>query len=227
VISHLPYVDPTVVEVTVQDTDRTSPANHSTSVLTPPESRGVAKTRLVAARLEDAGLRTRIIERPLDGDLRLRDDESHTVALIGVDNLPARRALSAVGWPLAVDMGLGARAQDHTAISMHRFPGSKQSQNISAWKDQPATDRAIPATPGFDDLDRRFDRCGVVTLAGKAVGVPFVGTIAACLAVTEALKELHGIPGSEVAGIDVSTGHHVSASSVRHARIAQAALRQR
>lgn len=225
VISHLPYEGPGSVEVTLQDTDRSSPANHSTSVLTPHGSRGVPKTRLVAGRLEDAGLRTRIIERPLDGNLHLRDDETHTVALIGVDNLPTRRALSAIGWPLTIDVGLGAQTHDHTAISMHRFPGSKPSHDISAWHDHPQAERAIPVTPGFEDLNSRFDRCGVVTLAGKAIGVPFVGAIAACLAVTEALKELHGLPGAEVAGLDIATGHQVSALAPRHDRIGHAALR--
>jgi len=225
VISHLPYDTPGAVEVTLQDTDRTSPANHSTSVLTPPDSRGVPKTRLVAARLEDAGLRTRLIERRLDESLQLRGDEAQTVALIGVDNLPARRGLSNIGWPLTIDMGLGAQAHDHTAISMHRFPASKSSHDIAAWREYPHTERSIPATPGFDDLGRRFDRCGIVTLAGKAIGVPFVGTIAACLAVTEALKQLHGIPGSEVAGIDIATAHHVTAPTERHPRIAHSSLR--
>lgn len=224
VISHLPYEDRSAVEVTLQDIDRTSLANHSTSVFTPPGSSGILKTRLVAARLEDAGLRTRIIERPLDENLRLRGDETQTVALIGVDNLPTRRALSVVGWPLTIDMGLGAQADDYTAISMHRFPGSKASHDISAWKDRPQTERAIPATPGFDDLDRRFDRCGVVTLAGKAIGVPFVGIIAACFAVTEALKQLHGVPGSEVTSIDISTSRHVSAPAPQDARVAHASL---
>lgn len=226
VISHLPYDGPDTVEVTLQDTDRTSPANHSTSVFTPRGSRGVPKTRLVAGRLEDAGLRTRVIERPLDENLHLRDDETHVVALIGVDNLPTRRALSAIGWPLTIDMGLGAHVHDHTAISMHRFPGSKPSLDIPAWQDHLQIDRAVPITPGFDDLDRRFDRCGVITLAGKAIGVPFVGTIAACLAVTEALKQLHGLPGSSVAGIDVATGRHVSAPAAGHDRIPHASLRR-
>lgn len=226
VICHLPFDNPAAVEVTLQDTDRTSPANHSTSVLTPPESRGVPKTRLVAARLEDAGLRTRIVERPLNEDFRLRSDELHTVALVGVDNLPTRRALSAIGWPLTIDVGLGAQSHDHTAISMHRFPGSKPSHDIPAWQDQPQTNHAIPATPGFANLNRRFNRCGVVTLAGKAIGMPFVGTIAACLAVTEALKELHGLPGSAVAGIDIATGHHVAAPAPRHTRIASIPLRR-
>lgn len=225
VISHLSYESTAAVEVTLQDTDRTSHANHSTSVFTPQDSRGVPKTRLVAARLEDAGLRTRIIERPLDGGFQLHEDEAHNVALIGVDNLRTRRALSAIGWPLVIDMGLGAQARDHTAISLHRFPGSKPSHDIPAWRDGRPSERLIPATPGFEDLDRRFERCGVVTLAGKAIGVPFIGMIAACLAVTESVKQLHGLPGSEVTGFDTSTGRHVSAPAPRHARIGHTTLR--
>lgn len=225
VIAHVPYEDPGLVEVTLQDIDRTSPANHSTSVLTPVGSRGVAKTRVVAGRLETAGLSTRIIERPLDAELRLRDGETQTVALIGVDNLPTRRTLSSVGWPLTIDMGLGAREQDHTAISMHRLPGSQESHAIPAWQDRPETAPSLPPTPGFTDLDRRFDQCGVVTLAGKAIGVPSVGIIAATLAVSEAVKQMHGIPGVDVAGVDVATGRHVAAPAARHARISQTALR--
>lgn len=225
VISHLPYTDPSLVEVTLQDTDRTVVANHSTGVLTPPQSTGVLKTRLVAARLEDGGLRTRILERQLDTDLRLHDDEAHTVALIGVDNLPTRRALSAIGWSLTIDMGLGARAQDHTAISMHRFPGSRDSHSIPSWQEAPGAAPHVPSSPGFSDLDRRFERCGVVTLAGKAIGVPFVGIIAAAFAVTEALKQLHGLPGSDVVSVDITMGSHASAPAARHSRIAHSALR--
>lgn len=227
VISYLPYTDRRSVAVTLQDVDRTAPANHSTSVLTPYGSTGELKTRLVAGRLESSGFRTRIIERQLDPRFHLRDDETHIVALIGVDNLATRRALSTVGWPLTIDIGLGARAHDHTAISMHRFPGTNTSESVPAWQDRQEITGAIPSTPGFEDLGRRFDACGVVTLAGKAIGVPFVGIIAATLAVAEAVKQLHGIPGIGVASLDISTGQHVCSSAKRHARIAQASLRER
>ncbi len=40
--------------------------------------------------------------------------------------------------------------------------------------------------------DGVLDRCGVTLLAGKAVGAPFVGAVAACLAVAEVLRLLHG-----------------------------------
>ena len=66
VISWLPYADPADVEITLQDTGRTTPANYSTGVLTPEGSDGVLKTRLVAAALENAGFTTRIIERRAD-----------------------------------------------------------------------------------------------------------------------------------------------------------------
>ena len=37
-----------------------------------------------------------------------------------------------------------------------------------------------------------LDRCGMTLLAGKAVGAPFVGSVAACLALSEVLRLLHG-----------------------------------
>ena len=52
VISWLDYSDPTLVSIVLQDTDGTVPANHSTGVLTPKESSGRPKTRLVSEALE-------------------------------------------------------------------------------------------------------------------------------------------------------------------------------
>ena len=37
-----------------------------------------------------------------------------------------------------------------------------------------------------------LDRCGVTLLAGKAVGAPFVGAVAATLVLAEVLRLLHG-----------------------------------
>lgn len=38
----------------------------------------------------------------------------------------------------------------------------------------------------------QLDQCGVTLLAGEAVGAPFVGSVAACLTVSEVLRLLHG-----------------------------------
>ena len=40
--------------------------------------------------------------------------------------------------------------------------------------------------------DGALDRCGVTLLAGKAVGAPFVGAVAATLVLGEVLRLLHG-----------------------------------
>lgn len=45
------------------------------------------------------------------------------------------------------------------------------------------------------------DTCGLVELAGEAVGAAFVGAIAVCLAVTEAVRELHGANGLDVVAV--------------------------
>jgi len=41
-------------------------------------------------------------------------------------------------------------------------------------------------------IDGDLDKCGITLLAGKAVGAPFVGAVAACLAISEVLRLLHG-----------------------------------
>jgi hypothetical protein len=65
VISWLHYQDLAAVEIVLQDTDCTVPANHSTGILTPEGSNGDRKTRLLAHCLEHAGFDTRILERRL------------------------------------------------------------------------------------------------------------------------------------------------------------------
>lgn len=134
VLSWLNYADPTQVQVVLQDTDKTAIANRSTGVLTPAASHDLMKTRLVAAALDSIGYDTRIVERSLDDNLKISAADVH-VALIGVDNLPARRAISNVGWKLAIDTGLGAGATDFCSILLRRFPSNTSSTQVVGWTD--------------------------------------------------------------------------------------------
>lgn len=204
VISWLTYNDPSAIEVVLQDVDHTTPGNHSTGVLTPPGSNGQRKTRLISDVLGNTGIDTRIIERRLSSDLRVTDDECH-VAMIGVDNLHARRLISDVGWLLAVDVGLGSGPQNFASILLHRFPGTRRSDEVPAWRNTSDRPITVPATPAFTDLQARQDACGVIELAGKAVGASFVGVAAACLAVAEATRELHGGVGFDIVTLDLVT----------------------
>ncbi|MGH3302826.1 MAG: hypothetical protein ACRDOK_14305 [Streptosporangiaceae bacterium] len=223
VISWLTYLSPPSIEVVLQDVDRTTPANHSTGILIPQGSRGIRKTRLVAAALDDTGLDTRMIERRLGPDQRTTDSECH-VALIGVDNLPTRRLISAAGWRLAIDVGLGSGPQNFASMVIRRFPGAERSDQVAAWVSNTIRPVTIPQTPAFSDLKQRHDKCGVVELAGKAVGASFAGMTAACLAVAEATRELHGGIGLDILTLDLLTMHSDSALATEPADVISAGL---
>jgi hypothetical protein len=52
------------------------------------------------------------------------------------------------------------------------------------------------------------DRCGLTTLAGKAVGAPFVGTVAATLVISELLRLLHGGTIDSLIDLDLRSVEH-------------------
>ena len=224
VISWLPYADPSGIEAVLQDTDRTTPANYSTGVLTPEGSDGVPKTRLVAAALENAGFTTRIIERRVGSDFRAAPGECH-VALLGVDNLPTRRLTSGTGWTLAIDTGLGDQPGNFDSILIHRFPGSRRSDTIPAWQPREPHAVTIPQTAAFADLQEHHDPCGVTELAGKAVGAAFVGVTAGCLAIAEALRELHGGTGHDTLLLSLTTTTARTSPGDQTVRVPSARLR--
>jgi hypothetical protein len=222
-ISWLPYENPHEIEIIGQDTQTITASNISTGILTARYNVGAHKTRIVAGQLEAAGHPFRVIERQLTADLRALPAERH-VALLGVDNLDARKLVSDVGWALAIDVGLGATPNDFTAIALHRFPSGRRSDQIPAWQGGTAPTE-LPDTPAFADLANRHDRCGVVELAGKAVGAAFVGIVASCLAVAEACRELAGGPAHDVLHIDVDGGAPISAPALTTGDVISARLR--
>jgi hypothetical protein len=215
VITTLGYSEPSAVEIVLQDTDIITESTHSTGVLTPRGANGGRKTRHIAEILDSAGFSTRIIESRLDQDHRARGEDRH-VALLGVDNLQARRITSGVGWALAIDVGLGTGPIDYASLVIRRFPANVRSNDVPAWQSNSDGEVPIPDQPAFRELAGRVDGCGLVELAGKAVGASFVGIVAACLAVAEATRELHGGAGHDVLTYDLLTaiGNEAPASSI-------------
>ena len=75
---------------------------------------------------------------------------------------------------------------------MHTFPATRTAKEI--WSRQ-ISDRAVSpeSMPAYQQLKKAgMDSCGLAQLASRTVGVPFVGLIAGCLAVSELLRRLHG-----------------------------------
>ncbi len=201
----LPYLDRSQCLVVLHDFDKVSVANRTTGVFTQPGDVGRMKTRVVAAALEEAGFATRLIERRLAEETR-RQPQEPTLALLGMDKVEPRRLISGVGWEFAVDVGLGSGPIDFTGVSIHTFPAAGNSGALQAWKQTESGRRAASARAQQAYRDAAAggaSSCGLVQLSETAVAAPFVGVIAACIAVSEPIRVLHGQDATEAAAIDV------------------------
>jgi hypothetical protein len=187
----LGYSERSPLSLVLQDMDSITPSTESTSILTEKASVGMKKTRAMAHWAEQRGFSTTIIERALDGSFR-RQPQEPAIALCGIDNAVGRRALDQAGFDLVVEAGLGSGHRDFQTMRLHTLPGPRQAADI--WKSAPDRANNAASQAGYRQLlrDGVLDQCGITVLAGKAVGAPFVGAVAACLALSETLRLLHG-----------------------------------
>ena len=184
VLGLLPYKDE-LAHFVLQDFDVVAPANLSTSMLTTPTELGMRKTRAMARWADARGFKTSIIERAFEDNFRVSPHEP-PVALLGVDNMLARQALDSVGFERVIEAGLGRDPQDFMGIDLHTFPASRAARDL--WREFVTTEPEI-ALPAYDTLFKATrDRCGTVRLAGRSVGAPFVGAVAASMVVAELVR---------------------------------------
>lgn len=197
----LPYPDPSQVSLVLQDFDVITPATESTSILTDAGLVGQKKARAMAAWAERRGFATAIYERPFDGNFTRRQDEP-SVLFCGVDNGLARRVVDQVGFDFVIEAGLGRGYRDFRTMRLHALPGPRPASAI--W-DAPDDHEEIETRPAYRKLldEGELDRCGVTQLAGKAVGAPFVGAVAACLSLSEVLRLLHDGTVHQVIDLDL------------------------
>jgi hypothetical protein len=200
----LRFAEPERVFIQLQDRDYVTGATLSTGLLTFPDAGKRRKTRVVADELDAAGFTTVIVERLLRVGDRLRDDEPQ-LALIGVDNVAARRGLSEFGWNLCIDAGLGSGVASYTRIRLQAFPGPQASNEVPAWNREPSRRDDLPSARAYVHA-QPTDECGLITLAGKAVAVTFVGAIAACFAIAEPIRALYAGSRLAVQTVDLATG---------------------
>lgn len=193
-LGFLPYGEGNL-DLILQDFDLLAKSNVSTSLLTTPALVGLRKSRAMAEWSERRGFRTTIVERRFDSDFRVSALEP-PVALVGVDNALARQAIEDVGFERIIEAGLGKGPQDFLGINLHTFPASKRASAV--WQTANAAEADISAPAYRELLDRSGDRCGTVLLAGRSIGAPFVGAVAAALAVAELLRLASGGPRYEL-----------------------------
>lgn len=192
----LPYAVPGEVQLVLQDHDHVALSNDSTSLLTHLELIGMRKTRAMAGWAEQRGFKTVVVERRFKPDFRVHDDEP-SLALCGVDNESTRNALEDVGFAKVVEAGLGGGADDFLGFRSHVFPGRRRAKEV--WKPVDESHTALTNRPAYEKLAvSGLDQCGVAQLAGRTVGAPFVGAVAAAIVIGETLRIVNGAHSYDV-----------------------------
>ena len=169
----------------LQDVDVVTQSNLSTCVLCAADDITKRKTRIAAQWLEARGYEVALVERRFNEQMRIAPDEP-SVALFGVDNPAARRACEAAGFRLVIDAGLGSGYRDFRGIRVRTFPGLSKAAQLWAATVQNGDVTMAPAYQKM--LEQGAEKCGVTTLATRAVGAPFVGCVAAAYVVAERVR---------------------------------------
>ena len=192
----LSYTAPEKLKLVLQDTDVLAPSNISTSVLTSESDVGEMKTRAMAHWCDQRGFASRIHERTFADDYTVQATEPK-LALCGVDNPQARACLEEVGYDEIIEAGLGSEGEDYLALRIHSFSrGTPARTARQIWGSVNATSK--PHDERLQNLayrgleERGLDICGLTTLAGRAVGASFVGTVAATFCVAESVRAIMG-----------------------------------
>ncbi|MDN8617974.1 hypothetical protein [Variovorax ginsengisoli] len=211
----LPYPANGRPHLVLQDFDKAAKSNLSTCLLLWAADLLKPKVRALASRLEAAGFTTALVERRFGLGHRVMVEEP-TTALFGVDNVVARRDLDTAEFSLVVETGLGSGYRDFRSIRLHTFPGPRRPSEI--WTAESAAQASVELNDTYKKLaDERQDICGMTLLASRAVATPFVGALAAVLALSEVMRPLHG--GLVHAALDVqmkSLRHRTGAAPTAH-----------
>jgi hypothetical protein len=92
-------------------------------------------------------------------------------------------------------------------MRLHTLPGSRRSADM--WKSTQTVEDVASRSPYRRLVEQGvLDQCGVTLLAGKAVGAPFVGAVAATLAVSQILRLLQGAPVDRLIDLDLQSVDH-------------------
>lgn len=186
----LPFTNRQNVALVLQDYDRCTEANVSTSVLCHRSDIGEPKTRLCARWLEEREIFPRIIERRFDTTTK-RTETDPPVLVAGVDKLHVRRLFDDCGFSLVLDGGLGSTPADMTQFQLTSLPAHRPASEI--FSDPPNSVRSgYELSPEFARLSRR-DACGAEIVANTTVGLPFIGTLVGALMVGQLLAHVNGV----------------------------------
>ncbi len=223
-LAALPYENPGEVSLVLQDRDKISEENWSTSVLVGDETYGALKTRVAEQWALAKGFEVRRIDRMLVATDRL-DDTDPRLAFCGVDKVEPRRHMARVGFDCIVDAGLGRKANDFDRYRVTIFNGGRPIDKHFADQEDPRVSDDIPADEAYQRLLGEIGRCGTTEVAGASVAAPYVSAVTAAVAVSRLIAIVSGCdcPPSEVGRLSALGSRRIArpvdavARGVRHA----------
>ncbi|CCE08077.1 hypothetical protein BRAS3843_2560026 [Bradyrhizobium sp. STM 3843] len=145
-IGLLPYSDPGLVSLFLEDGDKSEFGNLAIQVLTKPNWIGRKKARSAGFWAEERGFGTTIIESRL---ARARSARRTSLAWPSSESIVWRRGAAAgSNFDLVVDAGLGATPSEIFDIRIHGFPGTRSPKQ--AWPEPrlPTGNASRPARSG-------------------------------------------------------------------------------
>ena len=194
----LPYENPNQARVFLNDFDTVNDENIETSLLFHPAHLNRTKARTCAAWLESRGFQTRLLERRFDETFRCQLGEPQ-LALCGFDSNSSRRNLDSADFKRVIESGLGGTSDNFDTLSIHALPNPRDVNELwpnlsqaEVEKRRVQQERVARENKGYTQSG--LDACGRFEFAGKSVAVPFVGTIAGCFVIAEALRLFHDGP---------------------------------
>ena len=158
----------------------------------------------MAEWLEERGFDTFLEERRFGPWITRQADEPTSLCAASTMRLHGRRSKSRASI-LSSRPGSVPVRRRFAASRFTRFRHPERRKNL--WSRLVAeADENFEDRPAYEALKREgMDECGLTQLASRTVGVPFVGLIAAALAIAELLRRLHGGTAIEIASASAAT----------------------
>jgi hypothetical protein len=190
-LSLLPFADPAVFQIMLQDIDNLSEANLGAALLARGNDLGRRKTRICREWLDARGFTNSLLcDRAFDcRTLRCSEtnrQEPH-IALCGVDNREGRRHLGSANFLCVLECGLGGFGADFDEIGFHSFPNAN-TEPAKLWQGEISDE---PSRARQQILEAVAGPCGAIQLSKVAVSSSFVGAVASSFIVAELLRMYH------------------------------------
>jgi len=196
-LSWLPYADPSSVNLMLQDFDKVSKENWGTSILVQRGKYGMLKTRAAEDWALHLGFSASRLDRRLDEHMRRAPTEPG-IALVGLDKMAPRRLLGIPGFRHIIDSGLGSTVRNFREFRVNAFGEHDDPKlHFQGVKDRAREDLdSVLELPAYKRLlsQSTDGNCGVLTLAGQPIVLPFISALTAALAISQAIRIENGLP---------------------------------